>query len=426
MHRARRGGSAERDARYTASLSEQHFNDLIPLRLRPGRRRSAPLGRRKALRDARREDELLYAGRAEVLRLLAGLPAVIFHREMRRDGSSRLLYRGGDFEDVTGWRVTDLNQEDALRRHAYPGDPQLPDLAEPLWRDGQVRYQWRMRQPDGGIRWMSTLVRVLDRRGDDRMEIIGYSFNVTAEQDAKARAVVAAKLASLGEMAAGLAHELKQPLQSMSLAAEIGLQAASRNDHPEVTRRFATILDQAQRASYLIERLRRFSSGAGPGIVKEDVCLAAAVEGALLLTGSVLCKSGVTVEVALGEPAPVIRGEPVLIEQVLTNLLLNAGDALAAQPAGAPRRIRIAAESGADGVVRIIVADTGGGIAPEILTRIFEPFVTTKGPDKGTGLGLSICHGMIGEMGGTIEARNDDAGAVFTLTLPAARAADQG
>ena len=381
--------------------------------------------RREALREARREADLLRAGRAQVQRLLGGLPAVIFHREMYRDGSSRLLYRGGDFEGVTGWPINDLTSNDAMRRHAYPGDLQLPDLVDPLWRDGQVRYQWRMLQPDGGVRYMSTLVRVLDRRGDDRIEIVGYSLDITAEQEAKARALGAAKLASLGEMAAGLAHELKQPLQSVSLAAEIGLLAAARHDNAEIRRRFSTIVGQAQRASYLIERLRRFSSGAGQRTATEDVCLATVVEGTLLLTGSALSKAGVTVEVALGDPAPVIRGEAVALEQVLTNLLLNAADALAAQPPGAPRQIGITAHRGTDGMVRITVADTGGGIPAEILPRLFEPFVTTKGPDKGTGLGLSICHGLVTGMGGTIEARNDATGAVFVLTLAAVHAPQQ-
>jgi C4-dicarboxylate-specific signal transduction histidine kinase len=381
--------------------------------------------RRDALRAARREADLLRTGRAEVLRLLGGLPAVIFHREMYRDGSSRLLYRGGDFEGVTGWPATDPPEDNALRRQAYPGDKLLPDHAEPLWRDGQLRYQWRLMQPDGGMRWMSTLVRVLDRRSDDRIEIVGYSVNITAEREARARALGAAKLASLGEMAAGLAHELKQPLQSMSLAAEIGLLAAARHDHADVTRRFATIVGQAQRASYLIERLRRFSSGAGQRTATEHVALTKVVDSTLLLAGSALSDAGVTVEVTLGEPAPIIRGEAVALEQVLTNLLLNAADALAAQPPGAPRRIKIAADEGTDGMVRITIADTGGGIPAEVFPRLFEPFVTTKGPDKGTGLGLSLCHGLMAEMGGTIEAKNDPAGAVFVLTLAAAHAPEQ-
>jgi C4-dicarboxylate-specific signal transduction histidine kinase len=115
----------------------------------------------------------------------------------------------------------------------------------------------------------------------------------------------------------------------------------------------------------------------------------------------------------------------VALEQVLTNLLLNAADALMARPPGAPRRIRIAADRGNDGMVRVTVADTGGGIPAEILPRIFEPFVTTKGPDRGTGLGLSICHGLITAMGGSIEAHNDAAGAVFVLTLAAAHAPER-
>lgn len=380
------------------------------------------VSRRRALCDARRQAHLLGVGRAEVLRLLGGMPAVIFHRELWRDGSSRLLYRGGDFEDVTGWPATAMTREDALRQNAYPGDTRLADMAEALWRDGQVRYQWRMLQPDGGVRWLSTLARVINRHGDDRMEVVGYSTNITAEHEAKARALSAARLASLGEMAAGLAHELKQPLQSMTLAADIAMLAAARKDHTEIVRRLETIIGQAQRAGDLIERVRRSARGSVNTGAAEDVQLAAAVEGALLLTGSTLANAGVTVDVALGEPTPVVCAEAVSLEQVLSNLLLNAADALALQPADVARRVRIAAERSADGMVRISIADTGGGIAAEVFERIFQPFVTTKGPDKGTGLGLSICHGLITGMGGRIEARNEAAGAVFTVTLAEADA----
>ena len=82
-----------------------------------------------------------------------------------------------------------------------------------------------------------------------------------------------------------------------------------------------------------------------------------------------------------------------------------------------PRRIRIAAAPGAEGTVHLTLADTGGGIAPEVMSRLFEPFVTTKGPDKGTGLGLSLAYSLIKGMGGTIEAHNDAEGAVFVITL---------
>jgi C4-dicarboxylate-specific signal transduction histidine kinase len=110
---------------------------------------------------------------------------------------------------------------------------------------------------------------------------------------------------------------------------------------------------------------------------------------------------------------------------VLLNLLVNARDALTALPDGAPRQVRIAAmaEPGT-GMVRLTVADTAGGIAAAVLPTLFEPFVTTKGPDRGTGLGLSICYGLLRGMGGSIAAANDRDGAVFTVLLPAASAED--
>jgi C4-dicarboxylate-specific signal transduction histidine kinase len=133
-----------------------------------------------------------------------------------------------------------------------------------------------------------------------------------------------------------------------------------------------------------------------------------------------LLEASISVDLALGDPAPTVRGQPVLLERVLMNLLLNARDALATRPAGLPRQIRIATAPAPEGWVRLKVADTGGGIAPEVAASLFEPFVTTKGPDKGTGLGLSICYGLLKGMGGGIEAHNEAEGAVITVTLESA------
>lgn len=130
--------------------------------------------------------------------------------------------------------------------------------------------------------------------------------------------------------------------------------------------------------------------------------------------------ASITVGLALGHPPPLVQGQELLLEQVLTNLLLNARDALLARPEGADRRILISARRTASGMVRLQVVDTGSGIAPQVMARLFEPFVTTKATDRGVGLGLSICHGLVNGMGGTIEAHNDAEGAVFTITLPEA------
>jgi len=113
-----------------------------------------------------------------------------------------------------------------------------------------------------------------------------------------------------------------------------------------------------------------------------------------------------------------VSGHAVLLEQVATNLLLNARDALANRPLGTPRRIVISAGYGEPGETWLRVADNGGGIRPDVLERIFEPFVTTKA--EGTGLGLYTCQQLARELGGalTLQDNPDGPGTVATLTLP--------
>ena len=376
--------------------------------------------RREAVQDARREAAALRTGRAQIERLHGRLPAVIFLREMAPDGSSRNVYRGGDVEAVLGWPAKDV----AIRHHfedlMHPEDATLTQLGPRLLRDGRISNDWRLRQPDGSWRMMQTTALVLARRPDGGAEIVGYTVDVSAQRAAEARAMAAARLALLGEMSAGLAHEMKQPLQTISLAAENAQLFLAQGKADEVDRRLGRIVEQTQRTAELIDHLRRFARGADVASPPEHVALAAAVEGAMALAHSALREADITVEIALGDPAPMVRGRMVLIEQVLSNLLVNARDALAGLPDGAPRRISISAAPGAGGTVLLTVADTGGGIAPEIMPRLFEPFVTTKGADAGTGLGLSICRDLITGMDGIIEAHNSEEGAVFTIALPAA------
>jgi signal transduction histidine kinase len=370
------------------------------------------------------------AGRAGIERLLGGLPAVIFLREVGPDGGTRALYRVGDLEAVMGWPAARLSSLTDFGPYVRPEDPRLSELLPQILQDGHGSYEWRMLQPDGTWRWMQTLVRVLGERPDGVVEIVGYTLDVTAMRRARAQSLSAARLASLGEMAAGLAHELKQPLQAVSLAADIAQLALRRQDAAEAQRRLDNIVEQSQRTALLIDRLRRFARGAEADEVPGAVNLADAVEGGLELMRFTLHDASVCVEVALGDPPPVVRAQAILLEQVLSNLLLNARDALVGLPAGAARRIRISAAPVAGGpggaMVRLVVADTGGGIPAAVLGQLFEPFVTTKGPDRGTGLGLSICYGLVRSMGGSIEARNDTEGAVITITLQAAEAEAPG
>jgi C4-dicarboxylate-specific signal transduction histidine kinase len=373
--------------------------------------------RREAVLQARQQAEALMAGRAEVERLHGGLPAMIFLRDLKPDGTDRLIYRGGDLEALTGWPAATFTGVDSLRPWVDLDAISYRSFLDRVVREGTATLEYRIRQPDGSWRPLRSRCQLLDRRPDGTCEIVGYTLDVSAEREAQARALAAARLASIGEMATGLAHEIRQPLQALSLSAELAQLAMRRGNAESVDLRLEDIVRQAQRASDLVEHLRRFVRGAAGGSAQTAIPLGQVVESSLELARGSLQKEMIAVEVALGEPAPSVAGDAILLEQVLLNLLLNARDALATRPDGAPRRIRIAASPEAEGRVRLTVGDTGGGIAAEVMDRVFEPFVTTKGPDKGTGLGLAICYGLVSDMGGSIEAHNEAEGAVITVTL---------
>lgn len=381
--------------------------------------------RREAVLKARQQAEALLAGRAEVERLHRGLPAVIFLiRVEMKDGFMRVerRYRSGDVAEVLGWPADVLAGFPNLDPISDYGGSSFLQHAASVVEKGEHEWEWRVRRQDGRWSWIRTRARRLGNLTDGSMEVVGYNLSIDRERDAQARALAATRLASIGEMATGLAHEIRQPLQSMSLSAELAQLALRQDDAKSADRHLGEIVKQTQRASDLVEHLRRFARGTADGSAQKAIPLGQVVESSLRLARGSLQKAMIDVDVALGEPAPTVVGDAILLEQVLLNLLLNARDALATRVDGAPRRIRIAALPDAEGSVRLTVADTGGGIAPDVIDRAFEPFVTTKGPDNGTGLGLSICYGLVLGMGGSIEAHNEAEGAVITVTLRSASA----
>ncbi len=232
-----------------------------------------------------------------------------------------------------------------------------------------------------------------------------------------------ARLNSLGELAAGMAHELNQPLTAV-LA---NTQAAGRlldEDPPELaTARHAMrqAVEQARRASEVVGRLRRAIERPGPAGEIRPVLLQQAVHNALYLLEPEFKRRSVMqpdLEQA-GQPDAVLA-DPVALEQVIHNLLMNALQALE-QVAAPQRKLTLALrEDKGQGVLS--VRDSGPGIPPELLPHLFEPFFTTR--DNGLGLGLSLCETLAGNMGGTLTAHNAaPRGAEFRLSLPLASTA---
>ena len=374
----------------------------------------------------RRAAEHRAAAQRELERTLAAAPLAVFRAGVAPDGSFTRTYLSQGITRLTGWPWERVNAPGGLHAILEPDtQDRVQSNMQALLRTGETRAVYRIRRADGTWMWARTTMVVLEHQAEGGAEVVGYIADITAEREAEAKALAAARLASLGEMTSGLAHELMQPLLTMSLAAENASRALGRGEVDAARPRLERITQQVLRAKKLVNHFRRFARGTPEGASLEPVDLAEAVEGALVLVGAGLREAGIDVEVALGEPPPCILGHALPLEQVLVNLLRNARDAMLDLPPEAPRRIRVAVGPAREpGRVTLSVSDTGGGIPDAVMSRLFEPFVSTKGLDHGTGLGLSICHRMVKAMGGSIEARNDSAGAVFTIVVQAAPAQD--
>ena len=368
---------------------------------------------------AQRED-----ARRELDRTLEAAPVVVFRATARPDGGWAKTFISHGIERMTGWPYAEVDRPGGLRG-ILEGNERLP-AAMPTVIDGAVwSGDFRLLCADGRMLPVKISMTMMQYLPDGTCDVVGYILDVQAERAAEQRAIAAARLASLGEMSAGLAHELKQPLQAIALAANNARTAMQRGNAIAAEQRLDRIAGYTQRAATLIEHLRRFARGTDENAQAVSVPLAEAVEGAMALAGAGLRDAGIVVHFALGSPPPIVKGHLVALEQVLANLMANARDAMSALAEDAPRRLRLEATTLPEGDwVRVTIADTGGGIPDKVLARLFEPFVTTKGEEKGTGLGLSICHGLVRAMGGRIEARNERDGAVFTILLRPALAED--
>src|SRR5919109_1157054 len=232
--------------------------------------------------------------------------------------------------------------------------------------------------------------------------------------------VQAGKLATLGELTTGVAHELNNPLNNIGLFVgnAMDLIELGVHDTAKIVRELRHAMQQVGKATEIISHLRTFGRAAPAS--REPISLRQVIERALSLMGEQLRLREIAVTVDLGAEEPVVVGNPIQLEQVFINLLTNARDAVADSPRKA---IRISGSVG-PAEVEVALADSGQGIPPGLERRIFDPFFTTKEVGQGTGLGLSITYGIIKEHGGTISVVSPPGeGATFLIHLPRAAAA---
>jgi two-component system NtrC family sensor kinase len=230
---------------------------------------------------------------------------------------------------------------------------------------------------------------------------------------ARAELLRAERLAAEGQLAAGIAHEVGNPLGAITGYADLAL-ARIEGGAPsaEVADFLSRIASETRRIDLIVRELLDFARPASLelGPVRVEQALEAAVRLAQMQPR---CRD-VVVRDELPRDLPAARADARRLAQVFLNLLLNAADAM-----GGCGEVRVTGCSQGE-EVEVVVSDQGPGIVPADLPRVFEPFFTTKGPGEGAGLGLAVCHGILESLGGSIAAENRERGAAFRLRLRSA------
>lgn len=243
------------------------------------------------------------------------------------------------------------------------------------------------------------------------------------------------RLRSLGQLTAGIAHELNQPLVGVRGLAEhllIGMDRGWNLSDEKIRNKLSLIIAQADRMTHIIQRVRSFASGAGQPEISlvrvNDV-----VRRTMIMLTPQLRDRSIVLDCELASGIPLIRANPMSLEEVVLNLAVNAADAMSerieARVHLTPLRVLVRTQTthkDNQQFVQIQVIDRGIGIPENLLPRMFEPFLTTKGPDRGTGLGLAICRDLVEQVAGTISIESAvGQGTTVTVSFPAATVADE-
>jgi PAS domain S-box-containing protein len=303
--------------------------------------------------------------------------------------------------------IAGLSVDDFVVASAQLSPQTIPPITEekPLWTGVHVH-----RRKDGTeFPAAVTLSHIRDESESIIGLVIGIR-NLTEEQRVADHLGRTEKLAAIGELVAGVAHELNNPLTGISTFAQLLLED---NLHGEQFESVSLIKREADRAIGVIRDLLLFARKTDARDVPVDINTI--VKHTVRLRALASRSSGIEVHMHLDESNPKVRGDEQKLQQVLLNLLVNAESAMQSTEL---RHLSITTRR-KDGTVYIVVADTGHGMAPAVRERVFEPFFTTKPPGEGTGLGLSVSYGIIQAHDGAISVESSpDVGTTFTILFP--------
>jgi PAS domain S-box-containing protein len=340
-------------------------------------------------------------------RLLESFPDLILVVDLEE----RYTFVSSRSRDLLGYRPEDLlgKKISDLEDHS----PDLVSLYHTVVSGKQAfaAIEYGARHRDASWRTMRAAgSQLVDAEGKISGVIVSVR-DITIERKLEQQVVQSERLAAMGAMIGGVAHELNNPLTSILGVSEL-LQDTETNE--TARKQLAMLQQQARRAAEIVQNLTYFSRPPAPG--KSRINLTEVVERTLNLHAYSLRKNNITVDFLKETSVPYALGDPHQLMQVFLNLIVNAEQAIREARDKGTLRIRLGKS---DDSVWVSFQDDGPGIPKGSLASIFDPFYTTKRPGRGTGLGLSICKSVMKEHNGSVEAANGpDGGAVFRVTLP--------
>jgi PAS domain S-box-containing protein len=326
------------------------------------------------------------------------------------DLNERYSFVSSRIHDLRGCKPEELLGKKVEEEQDY--SPELLTLCRNLMAERKKSgfCDYGARHSDGSWRTMRASASPLFDAENKLSGVIVSVRDITVEKKLEQQIIQSERLAAMGQMIGGFAHELNNPLTGILGMAEL-LQEGDTTE--AVKKQMVMLQQQARRAAEIVQNLMYFARPPAPG--KTAIDLGELVQRTLHLHAYSLRKSNITVDFLM-QAVPTVNGDSLQLMQVFLNLILNSEQAMREVRDRGTLRIRLEPREKS---VSVIFQDDGPGIPADILPNIFDPFYTTKRPGRGTGLGLSICKAILREHSGNVEAASGPGGgAVFTVTLP--------
>ncbi|GHG80218.1 hypothetical protein GCM10012319_32990 [Comamonas sp. KCTC 72670] len=358
------------------------------------------------------------------LQLLAttvrGVHEGVLIAEVRDGGALRTVFANQALCSLLGHPLEELIGEDPCTLYGAQGLEFRQRTRQSLLAGAPVFAEVQLLRKDGGLVSSEVLLSPVRASGEDVTHFVATHRDISATKELQARLVAAERVAAVGTLAAGVGHEINNPLAYLVLnleSAERNLTQGGMSGTRDAMSSVRSALEGAERIRLIVRDLQVFSRQGNQdrGLVDLNALVPPAVR---IISHALRHRARLVEEFG---PVPRVSGSEARLGQVLLNLLVNAMQAI---PEGNPslNEVRVRTSTDATGWARVDVVDSGAGIPAHVLPRIFEAFYTTKSRDEGTGLGLAICQQIVRSHGGELEVRSEPGrGSVFSVLLPPAR-----